>query len=189
MYRVMRVAALVIATTAVALSLAGCGDAPASGVGPQLDQYTVAFEMTVAPPTGDATARLVARQVRVVDDEGGSSPVTGKIAANVVSGVWSTQAGLATMDSQFKLENVDVKVAGNPAKLVNVQVASWVPDTNTANWVRVSPVSGIHSLASQIPYASLSPDVFAYQWQATPANANGAMPLTFNLYATFAATN
>lgn len=195
-YAVLSLMLVGAALVAVAL-MVGCGDAPAGDLAATPTHYTVQYDISVDPGTGEMTARLNSQQTRNVEAGVVGSPIKGPLTCDMINyGAAWVPGSPVQVQAKFKLIH-DIKLTSTSAscKLTNVKVSSEFPPTAGTSWLRIpSTDDGKRTVSPSPLLATVPSDEFDYTWeQNTSVNPTGPdgipyIPLGFILVVQFDAT-
>jgi len=159
--------------------------------------YTVQYDISVDPGTGEMSARLLSQQTRNVEAGVVGSPIKGPLTCKMINQASAWVPGSPVqVHAEFKL-NHNIKYTSTSAvcKLTNVKVSSEFPPIVGTSWVRVPNTDGGNRTVSPSPLlATHDSDMFDYTWeQNTSVNPTGPdgipyTPLGFLLVVQFDAT-
>lgn len=153
-----------VAVAAVALTV-GCGVTPGDGLAATPTHYTLQYDITVDPGTGEMTARLFPQQTRNVEAGIIGSPIVGPLTCKMTNyGAAWLGGSPAVVNAKFVL-NHDIKRASDnkSMKLLNLYVTSEFPPELGGRWNSSDP--GDRDLAASCPLAALTDSQeFSYTW-------------------------
>jgi len=185
-----------VALAAVAMTV-GCGVTPGDGLAATPTHYTVQYDISVDPGTGEMSARLVQQQTRNVEAGVVSSPIKGPLTCKMTNYGAAWVAGSPVqVNAKFSL-NHDIKLTSTSAscKLTNIKVSSEFPPVVGTSWLRIPNTDDGKRTVSPSPLlAGPWSDEFEYKWQQnTAVNPTGPdgipyIPLGFILLVEFDAT-